>query len=57
VIVEQGRNPSGQGEAWLAIIPEPGTGLLVMTGLLGLAVRRRRDVLLHRLSPRLLADA
>jgi hypothetical protein len=56
VIVEQGRNPSGQGEAWLAIIPEPGTGLLVMTGLLGLAVRRRRDVLLHRLSPRLLAD-
>jgi hypothetical protein len=31
-IVGYGTNPSGYGEAWLATIPEPGTGLLLMTG-------------------------
>jgi probable HAF family extracellular repeat protein len=29
-------------QAWIAVIPEPGTGLLLMTGLLGLAYRQRR---------------
>jgi uncharacterized membrane protein len=42
VIVGYGTNPSGQTEAWLAMIPEPGTGLLVMTGVLGLSASRRR---------------
>jgi hypothetical protein len=41
-IVGTGINPNGQTEAWFAVIPEPGTGLLVMTGLLGLAARRQR---------------
>ena len=41
-IVGAGTDPSGLQEAWIAIIPEPGTGLLVLTGLVGLAVRRRR---------------
>ena len=40
-------NPSSAGSDIgfrVAMIPEPGTGLLVMTGLLGLAARRRRSV-------------
>lgn len=44
-IVGYGTNPSGQTEAWLAVIgevPEPGTALLVTTGVLGLAASRRR---------------
>lgn len=41
-IVGYGTNPSGFTEAWIAVIPKPGTGLLVMTGLLGLSARRRR---------------
>ena len=40
-IVGHGKNPSGSLEAWIATIPEPSTGLLVMTGLLGLASYRR----------------
>lgn len=41
-IVGYGRNPSGAIEAWIAVIPEPGTGLLVMTGVVGIAASRRR---------------
>jgi hypothetical protein len=43
-IVGSGQHPfhNGVNEAWIAVIPEPGTGLLVMTGLLGLAYRQRR---------------
>jgi probable HAF family extracellular repeat protein len=33
---------NGQTEAWLAVLPEPGTGVLVGTGLLGLVGRRSR---------------
>ena len=40
-IVGFGRNPSGDNEAWIAIIPEPGTGVLLMAGLVGLATYRR----------------
>jgi probable HAF family extracellular repeat protein len=40
-IVGWGTNPSGQIEGWIATIPEPTTGLLVMAGVLGLAIRRR----------------
>jgi hypothetical protein len=32
---------TGGPGAWIATIPEPGTGLLVMAGVLGLAIRRR----------------
>jgi probable HAF family extracellular repeat protein len=42
VIVGNGRAPDGSYQAWLAVIPEPGTSLLVMTGLAGLAARQRR---------------
>ena len=41
-IVGYGTNPNGQTEAWLAMIPEPGTALLVTVGVLGLATSRRR---------------
>lgn len=41
-IVGDGFNSSGAPEAWIAVIPEPGTGLLAMAGLLGLAGWRRR---------------
>ena len=41
-LVGYGSNPDGFTEAWLVTIPEPGTGLLLVTGLLGIAVRRRR---------------
>ena len=41
-IVGNGINPSGRPEGWVATIPEPGTGLLVVAGLLGLGGRRRR---------------
>jgi len=40
-IVGDGTDPSGHTEAWIATIPEPGTGLLVMAGVLGLAITRR----------------
>jgi uncharacterized membrane protein len=41
-IVGSGINPSGQNEAWLAIIPEASTGLLLAAGLVSLAARRAR---------------
>ena len=40
-IVGYGTNPSGFNEAWIATIPEPSTGLLLMAGLLGLGSYRR----------------
>lgn len=40
-IVGTGRNPSGNTEAWLLVIPETGTALLLGAGLLGLAARAR----------------
>jgi len=40
-IVGYGRDPGNHIEGWVATIPEPGTGLLVMAGVLGLAVKRR----------------
>jgi len=39
-IVGYGTNPAGMQEAWLAIIPEPSTGLLFALGVGGLAARR-----------------
>ena len=43
VIVGEGVNPSGNSEAWMAIVPEPSTGGLAALGLLSLLrqVRRR----------------
>jgi uncharacterized membrane protein len=40
-IVGWGIGPSGDGEGWLAVIPEPNTAALILTGLLGLAYRQR----------------
>ena len=40
-VVGVGLNPSGFTEAWIAVIPEPGTGTLVGTGLFCLAIRRK----------------
>lgn len=42
-IVGYGTNPSGPPEAWIAVIPEPGTAILVSLGLVGLASVRRRS--------------
>ena len=42
-IVGEGINPSGQSEAWIAVIPEPSTSLLLGLGLAGLAMLRRRS--------------
>jgi hypothetical protein len=41
-IVGQGYNPSGDLDGWIATIPEPGTALLVLAGLVGLAMGRTR---------------
>jgi probable HAF family extracellular repeat protein len=44
VIVGWGTNPDNDREAWIAVIPEPSTGLLLGFGLAGLAVGGRRSV-------------
>ena len=41
-IVGQGTNPNGEFEAWIAIIPEPSTALLLAGGLAVLAGTRAR---------------
>lgn len=41
-LVGVGRNPSGETEGWLATLPEPGTGLLLLCGLV--AAARKREV-------------
>jgi probable HAF family extracellular repeat protein len=41
-IVGHGTTPSGNTEAWMAVIPEPTTALLLASGLTALAVRHRR---------------
>ena len=43
-IVGDGTNPSGQREAFIAFIPEPGTGLLQLTAMVVVAVLSRRRV-------------
>jgi hypothetical protein len=40
-IVGFGFLPNGHSEGWIATTPEPGTGLLLMAGVLGLAIKRR----------------
>ena len=42
-IAGYGINPSGQTEAFIAVIPEPGTALLMGLGLAGLAGVKRRN--------------
>lgn len=42
-ILGLGINPDGNFEAWIAVIPEPSTALLVGFGLAGLALRTRGD--------------
>ena len=42
VIVANGKNPAGTASTWIAIIPEPASGMLTGFGLLGLALLRRR---------------
>jgi probable HAF family extracellular repeat protein len=39
-IVGTGRNPFGSTEAWVATVPEPSTGILVLAGIAALAYRR-----------------
>ena len=41
-IVGWGTNPDGFREAWIAVVPEPSTALLLACGLAGLAVRGKR---------------
>lgn len=42
-IVGNGVNPEGFAESWIAVIPEPGTGLLLGLGLAAIGAGRRRD--------------
>ena len=39
VLVGWGTNPRGWEEGWIAVIPEPTTGMLVALGVLGLGLR------------------
>jgi len=41
-IVGTGIDPGGDTEAWIAVIPEPGTALLLGGGLVAMGVRRQR---------------
>jgi|SRR5215468_3918196 len=41
-IVREGTNPAGNRDGWIAVIPEPSTGLLFGVGLAVLAASRRR---------------
>ena len=41
-IVGYGDNPNGFMEGWIAVIPEPSSGLLVGAGLVALAALQRR---------------
>lgn len=41
-IVGFGTDPTGQTQAWIAMLPEPGTDALLLASLLGLAAARRR---------------
>jgi hypothetical protein len=41
-IVGDGLDPSGSSNAWIVVILEPDAGLLAMTGMLGLAIIRRK---------------
>jgi len=41
VVVGYGTNPSGQTEAWRAVLPEPGSCVLLLLG--GAALLRRRS--------------
>jgi len=50
-IVGSGRNPSGQAEGFVAVIPEPSTALLMGLGLVGLGMMRSRVGAWHRDSP------
>jgi probable HAF family extracellular repeat protein len=41
-IVGEGINPNGHNEGWVAVIPSPGSALIVVAGLWGAGARRRR---------------
>jgi probable HAF family extracellular repeat protein len=57
-IVGTGVNPNGQVEAWLAVLPEPGTGLIAVAGALGVVALRRRPLqgASHRSPPQDVAE-
>lgn len=51
-IVGNGTNPNGQSEGWIAVIPEPSTGILLGIGLAGLAGAKRHRFVQHSASER-----
>jgi len=55
VIVGFGINPSGNTEAWIAVIPEPTAGTLLAGGLVGLALARRTETRIVSNAPKLQA--